>query len=60
MTLQEIRECPTVVNRCHESVLRSFHILDKIKHLLANGVPASCILEIVEDLESAPGREITA
>lgn len=37
----------------HESVLRSYHIVQKIKELLQRNTPADVILEIIEDLESA-------
>lgn len=33
----------------HESVLRSFQVLQKVKHLLSIGTPAEVILEIIEE-----------
>lgn len=35
----------------HESNLRAWHIVAKVKDLLRRGCPADVILEIIEDLE---------
>lgn len=61
MTFAEIREMPTTHRDSnggiHESVLRSWTILEKVKELLRRNTPADVILEIVEDLQGAPQRE---
>lgn len=33
----------------HESLLRSFQVLQKVKHLLSINTPAEVILEIIEE-----------
>lgn len=40
----------------HESVLRSFQILEKVKDYLKRGVPADVILELIDEAQE---REIT-
>ena len=61
MTLNEIRQKPTTIDtgensrRVHESILRSWHIVEKIKELLELNTPAEVILELIEDLKSARG-----
>ena len=42
---------------CHESLLRGFQILQKVKDWLKRGVPADVILELVEEMEHAPEPE---
>jgi hypothetical protein len=61
MKLEDIRQRPTAIrlglgagSRWHESVLRAFHVVDKVKDLLAKNTPAEVILEIIEDLMGAP------
>jgi len=50
MMLEEIRELPTLSNNIHESVFRSYHILNKVLELIERGDSKETILEIVEDL----------
>ena len=59
MKLAEIRQMPTVLKPeemvaggCHESVLRSYNIVVKIKELLTADCPPAILLEIIEDLQS--------
>lgn len=64
MTLREIRKMPTILTNSelnkwkdggstgvHESLLRSFHIVEKVKELLEKQVAPQVILEIIEDLK---------
>lgn len=58
VTLAEIRKRSTMYRSTdgqlfHESLLRSYHIVDKIEELLRAGAPAAVLLEIIEDLRSA-------
>lgn len=63
MTLHEIRDFPTTIDtgpnsgRVHESVLRSYQIVQKVKELLGQGVPPEVLLEIIGDLEGAMGSD---
>ena len=72
MTLADIRSFPTGLEfdagirpvdrlsryaRVHESCLRSYQVLEKVKELLEQQVPAPAILEIIADLQSAPGSD---
>ncbi len=52
MKLFEIVNFPTVVENNHESVLRSYHILQKVKYYLKEEVPSKIILELIDELES--------
>ena len=60
MILAAIREQPTTIGtgpnsgRVHESVLRSFHIVGKVRELLNSGTPPDIVLEIIDDLMNAP------
>ncbi|MBW1983953.1 MAG: hypothetical protein JRI53_04475 [Deltaproteobacteria bacterium] len=38
--------------KLHESLLRSYHILDKVKRLLANGTPAGVVVDLIEMMET--------
>ena len=38
----------------HESLLRSYHILAKVKEWLSLGAPPSVVLELIEELETTP------
>ena len=52
MKLFEISKVPTVMNQTHESVLRSYHTLQKVKDYLRLEVPHKVTLDIVDELES--------
>lgn len=60
MKLSEIRELPTTIDsgpnghRVHESTLRGYHILNKVVEHLAAGSNPLAVLEIIDDLRSAP------
>lgn len=52
--IRRISEMPTLWDgdgKIHESILRAFHILEEVKYLLKNEVPAHVILELIEDME---------
>ena len=56
--IAEIAEMDTVVRSIpagsagvHESTLRSWHILMKVKDWLQNGVPGDVILSLIEEME---------
>lgn len=63
MTLEEIRKFPTCVDdgpnkkRIHESCLRSFHIVEKVKELIEAQCPPSVMRQIIDDLSSAKGSD---
>ena len=61
MKYDEIRMMPTVQAGTHESVTRSFHILAKVKELLALNTEPKIVLELInmmeEDIE-APIRKM--
>lgn len=63
MTLHEIRDFPTSIDtgpnsgRVHESVLRSYQIVQKVKELLNQDVAPQVILEVIDDLEKAMGSD---
>jgi len=50
----EIAAMPTVYddgNKCHESVMRSFHVVKEVRWLLAQGVPPAVVMQIMDLLE---------
>lgn len=49
-----------VTQRCDESILRAYNILNEVKYLLREGVPAKVILELIEDMEDCSYLETTA
>jgi hypothetical protein len=54
--MADISEYPTVFvdqqgEECHESLLQSFQILEKVKDLLRIETPASVVLEIIEECQ---------
>lgn len=62
MTFQEIREFPTTFigangGRHHESLLRSYQILQKVKELCAIECPHSLIVEMIDDMANNPQRD---
>jgi hypothetical protein len=62
MKISEIKECPTVLDlgsndqRFHESIFRSYQILEKVKELLEKGTPGDVVLEIIQYIEECPKR----
>lgn len=61
MSIIEINKVPTVVSKdnlgenstgAHESILRSYNIVMKVKDLLRRKVPADVVLELIEEMES--------
>lgn len=51
MLITEINKRPTVLDNNHESLYRSYHILEKVKWLLENNVASTVILELISDME---------
>jgi len=63
MTIAQIRSTPTSLSReylqdpCHdakafhESLLRSFHVVEKVKTMLRRGDSQATILEVIEEIE---------
>lgn len=60
MKISEIKNFATTLGtgpnsgRCHESIFRSYQILEKVKELLRLGTPGEVVLEIINDIEEAP------
>jgi len=52
MKLLEIAQLPTCIDDKHESLLRSYHLLQKAKEYLAAEVPHKIILELIVEIES--------
>ncbi len=59
MKINEIAHMPTVIDNTHESVYRSYQLLQKVKELLADGTPNGVILEMIE-LAEAGGTQVEA
>lgn len=60
-TITEIQQMPTTTGEppmvryaVHESVLRAYNILEKVKDYLRRGVPADVLLELIADMEGLP------
>jgi len=52
MKFSEICKMPSVRNNVHESVYRSYQILERVKEYLAKGYSAEMILEMIETMET--------
>lgn len=51
---RQIQKMPVVHNNTHESIYRSFNILELTKDYLARGVPPIVMLQIIDFLEGEP------
>lgn len=51
MSMKEIKTMPTCVNNIHESVYRSYHILNKVLEMVNRGDSQETINEVVESLK---------
>ena len=58
MRITEIQKMPTCINvipqgatSVHESCLRAFNILNKVKDLLNKKVPSDVVLELINEME---------
>lgn len=56
MTLREIRVMPQTIEagetKIHESVVRTYHVLNKVMELVQKNVPSDVIVELWEDMMS--------
>lgn len=52
MELEKIKEMPTVVDNAHESIYKSYHVLEKVRQMLEREDSKETILEIIEFLYS--------
>ena len=54
MTIAEIQELGSSASgkKVHQSSLRAYRILEKVKDYLARGVPVDVMLELVEEMEA--------
>lgn len=59
MRLSDIAKIPTTVNKVHESVYRSYHILNKVADLLHKGTPAQVVLELIAEMQDMPHVDVT-
>tara|TARA_Y100000310_G_scaffold319737_1_gene375397 strand:+ start:247 stop:465 length:219 start_codon:yes stop_codon:yes gene_type:complete len=58
MTLEEIKQMPVTMgnldkyptSKMHESVMRSYHIVVKVRDLLERGTPNDVVIEIIDSL----------
>lgn len=60
MTISEIGYMPTTIElpnqKIHESVLRSYNIMQKVVDLLRLKTPHEVIIELIEEMTSRDGR----
>lgn len=54
MTLKEIQRMPTSLDKKHESLLKSYHILDYVLKMVERGDSKETILEMVSFLREYP------
>ena len=52
MELKEIIKMPTVIDNTHESVYKSYQILNKVKEMLLRGDSQKTIIETINYLEN--------
>jgi len=60
MTLKEIQRMPTVLDKNHESVYRSYHILAQVLNMIKRGDSKETIYEVVDFLNEYPVETQTA
>lgn len=48
-----IEEIPPSSEGVHESIFRSYHILEKAKWMLQEGTPPQVVLDLIEEMEVA-------
>jgi capsular polysaccharide biosynthesis protein len=51
MEIKQIKSMPTVIGNTHESVLRAYQILEKVKQMLERGDSKETIIETIKYLE---------
>ena len=58
MKITEIQQMPTCINvipqgatGVHESCVRSYQILEKVKYLLNKKVPSEIVIELINEME---------
>lgn len=56
MTTTEIKEFPSVYANIHESVFRSYQLLQKVKEMVGRGDSKETILEIISEVEGEQER----
>ena len=66
MKISEIRKLPTCTDeideytcKIHESCLRAFQIVEKVRYYLVQGVPAKVILELMDEMECKEPKVLT-
>ena len=57
MKFSEIRKMPTTYDNVHESVFRSYHILEKVKELIEQKTPAYVMIELINDMQDLESGE---
>ena len=55
--IKEIRSYPTVHENIHESIFRSYHILEKVKELLEKKTSGDIVLELINEMEEPEEEE---
>jgi len=59
MELKQIKSMPTVRDNVHESVYRSYQILEKVKEMLSRGDSKETIIETIKYLEEDEKNTVT-
>lgn len=54
MNILEIAAMPTSVDKVHESIYRSYHILVKARELLKAGTPPNVVASLIDEMMEAP------
>lgn len=57
MNIRTVAEMPTVRQNVHESLFRSYHLVQLVKEMLQDGVPPKTVLMLIESLESWPDAQ---
>jgi len=58
MDVTEIQQMPTVINKTHESVYRSYQILEKVKEMLDRRDSNRTIMEFIYLMETPPNQVV--
>lgn len=53
-TVMDTKDVPNNAKGIHESVFRSYHIVEYVRELLERGVPGDVVLDILKSLQEEP------
>ena len=56
MTIEELKNYPTVIDNNHESLYRSYQLMEKVITMLERGDSTETIFEIIQEVIKEPNH----